>query len=327
MVPHGHRPDGDSRGDDEMRWGGAKKTGDPKKMFLVPAKAVIRDIRNEAPGVRTFLLETVAANTGEKMHAENLQAQPRVLQTAKPGQFNMLGYPGAGEAPISFSVLPSGEDKKIFGHTVRIAGRVTSFLCRLGPGDELFFRGPFGRGWPLEAAKGKHLLIISGGLGLAPLRPVIEAARLLGPIDVTLLHGAREPGDIIFKQEFSRWLAGGAVKIGLTADNPGGGTARVDEDLKVNIRSGLITGLIGPLRIDPARTVAFICGPEIMMRFSARELMLKGMAGADIHVSVERRMKCGTGHCGHCQIGPWFACMDGPVFTYGQLKGLPDVIL
>ncbi len=288
---------------------------------LAPVKAVITDVRQESPGVKTFTIEPAGTFT--------METHPM----AKPGQFNMLGYPGVGEAPISFSVLPSGEGKKnkkdkkgkkIFGHTVRTAGRVTGFLSQFGRGDELFLRGPFGRGWPLEEVMGKHLLLITGGLGLAPLRPVIEMARSLAPIEVTLLHGARGPEDIIFKTEFARWQRVGAVKIGLTVDNPGQ-EQEIAGDIKIH--SGLITELIRPLRIEPAQTIAFICGPEIMMRFSARELMLKGMSGSAIHVSVERRMKCGTGHCGHCQIGPWFTCKDGPVFAYDQLKGLPDVIL
>ncbi len=273
----------------------------------IPLKAVIRGIRNEAPGVNTYLLEPVEE-----------------YLAGGPGQFNMLGWPGVGEAPVSLSRVPAG-DSPFFEHTIRAAGRVTTFLSGFEEGDEFFLRGPFGRGWPIEEAMGKHLLLITGGLGLAPLKPVIELAPVLGATRVTLLHGARTPEDMIFKDELARWASARwssenktNITVELTVDKP-------DERWKSH--SGLITGIIRPLHIDPAQTVAFICGPEIMMRFSARELILRGMEGSNIHVSVERRMKCGTGHCGHCQLGIWFACKDGPVFSYGQLKGLPDVIL
>ena len=293
----------------------------------VPVKAIIRGVKNEAPGVITFLME----KSGPPV-------QPPYLPAARPGQFNMLGYPGVGEAPISFSVLPPEKNtksqnqknqknqKNLFGHTVRAAGRVTGFLSGFGEGDEVFLRGPFGRGWPLEEARGKHLLLLTGGLGLAPLKPVIEMAPTLGASGVTLLHGAREPRDIIFKTELARWKSEGAIEIELTVDNPEDNRDKGQKQ-QPKTHSGLITELIRPLRIDPSKTVAFICGPEIMMRFAARELLLKGIAGSGIYVSVERRMSCGTGHCGHCQIGPWFTCKDGPVFSYTQLKGLPDVIL
>lgn len=298
--------------------------------FHVPARAVIRGVKNEAPGVRTLLLEPVEEN---KNPGQGLRGQfPHASRAASPGQFNMLGYPGVGEAPISYSILPGQTGAKtegLFGHTVRVAGRVTGFLDRFGEGGEVFFRGPFGRGWPLEESRGKHLLLISGGLGLAPLKPVIEIVPSLGLAGATLLHGARTAADIIFKAELPRWRETGAVRIGLTVDDRDGGEDgnMLEKEVGEKIHTGLITELIRPLRTDPARTVAFICGPEIMMRFAAKELMLKGMGGDDIHVSMERRMRCGTGHCGHCQLGPWFICKDGPVFSYSQLRELPDVIL
>ncbi len=298
-----------------------------KKSLHVPVRAVIKGVKDEAPGVRTLLLEPVEGQF------------PRAGRVSRPGQFNMLGYPGVGEAPISYSMLPPGKTdakaEELFGHTIRRAGRVTGYLEKFKEEDEIFFRGPFGRGWPVEEARGKHLLLITGGLGLAPLKPVIEMAPSLGLAGATLLHGARTAGDIIFKAELARWKTGGAVEIGLTVDNPPGNFFKKRQDRGLEgfekaigeIRTGLITELIRPLQIDPAKTVAFICGPEIMMRFASRDLMMKGMGGAGIYVSMERRMRCGTGHCGHCQIGPWFTCKDGPVFSCAQLRGLPDVII
>ncbi len=265
----------------------------------LPFKAGITGIRRETGDVRTFRLELKNG-----------------LPSGAPGQFNMVGYPGVGEVPISFSLLPS-KDSPLFEHTVRAVGRVTDFLAGFGEGDEIFLRGPFGRGWPVNEVKGKHLVLISGGLGLAPVRPVIQMADQLNAKRITLLHGARDPESILFETELKEWRKKG-IDVKLTVDEPGEGW---------RFHAGIITEIIRPLKIEAAETLAFICGPEIMMRFSARELFLKNVPRSNVHVSIERRMRCGTGLCGHCQHGIWFVCKDGPVFSYQELSGYPDALL
>jgi NAD(P)H-flavin reductase len=204
-------------------------------------------------------------------------------------------------------------------HTVKAVGRLTRWLQGLRPGDVLFLRGPYGRPWPLEEARGRHLLLLSGGMGLAPLRPVVGLflSGRLGARRLSLLHGARRPRDIIFKEELSAWQGQG-LEVLLTVDVPEEGWPG---------RVGLVTELLGELELEPHRTVAFICGPEIMMRFVLRELLIKGLSPRRLHVSLERRMRCGLGLCGHCQHGVWFVCRDGPVFSYPQVRGLPDGLL
>ena len=264
----------------------------------VPFKAAIRGIRQEAGDVKTFLLEPESG-----------------FPPGAPGQFNMVGCPGVGEAPVSLSRVPM-EDSDLFEHTIRAVGRVTDFLSTFREGDEIFLRGPFGRGWPLNEVRGKHLVLVSGGLGLAPIRPVVQIADKLKARRITLLHGARDPGSVIFKTEFKHWRKKG-IDVELTVDEPGKGW---------RYHTGIVTEIIRRLKIAPAEAVAIICGPEIMMRFAANELFLKDVPGSSVYVSPERRMRCGMGLCGHCQHGVWFVCKDGPVFSYRELRGYPDAL-
>jgi NAD(P)H-flavin reductase len=267
---------------------------------LLPVRAVIADIRAEAVDVRTYslLLGNVPFN-------------------ALPGQFNMVGCPGAGEAPISLSSLARDG---AFEHTVRAVGRVTSYLQRLKKGDRIFLRGPYGSGWPLGRAKGRDLLLIAGGLGLAPLRPVLqrvmEDRASFGT--VTLICGARDPASLLFRDDYEAWRR--HMPVLLTVDE-------VPSGVHWEQGVGLVTDLMESMAIAPGRTVAFICGPEIMMRFAARLLLLKGLPASSIYVSLERRMKCGVGQCGHCQHGSTFVCKDGPVYAYGDVNRFPDGLL
>jgi NAD(P)H-flavin reductase len=229
-----------------------------------------------------------------------------------PGQFNMLTAFGVGEAAISVSGDPAAGP---LAHTVRAVGPVSRALAQLGPGDPVGVRGPFGVGWPMAAGEGKDVVLVAGGLGLAPLRPAIY--RLLGDraryAKVTLLFGARRPEDILFRSEVESWRGRFDIDVEVTVDH-------AEPEWRGHV--GVVTTLISRLDLHPANTLAMACGPEVMMRFVAMALVDKGLAESAIHLSMERNMKCAIGHCGHCQLGTVLVCRDGPVFTYQRLKPL-----
>jgi len=234
----------------------------------------------------------------------------------QPGQFSMLYVFGVGELPISIS--GDAEEAPRLVYTVRSVGQATKALVSCQPGDSLGVRGPFGAAWPIAEAKGKDVMVIAGGIGLAPLRPVIyhvlrhreDYVRLL------VLYGARSPRDLLFRKELVAWSRSPDTQVLTTVDY--GGVAWRG-------RVGVVTTLFRHVRLHPGRTVAMVCGPEIMMRYVISELREnRGMAPEDIYVSMERNMKCGVGLCGHCQYGPHFICKDGPVFAYDRLRGLLD---
>ena len=230
-----------------------------------------------------------------------------------PGQFNMLYAFGVGEAAISISGDPANPGRLI--HTIRAVGKVSEALARLKPGDALGVRGPYGGGWPVEAAAGSDVVIVAGGLGLAPLRPSLY--RLMAERDryrrIVVLCGARSPADILFRQELERWRTRLDVDVEVTVDHAG-------PDWRGNV--GVVTTLIPRAAFDPPHTVAMVCGPEVMMRFAAIELEKAGVAPEAIYLSMERNMKCAIGHCGHCQFSSDFVCKDGPVATYARLGRL-----
>ena len=231
-----------------------------------------------------------------------------------PGQFTMLYAHGVGEVPISASVA-GGVDGTLV-HTIRDVGAVSHALAHAEPGAVVGVRGPFGTTWPLDAAAGGDLLLVAGGIGLAPLRPAIRHA--LAHRDrfgsVSVLIGARTPGDLLFVEEIEAWRGG--VDVGVTVDRAGRGWRG---------RVGVVTQLVGQAAFDPARTVAMLCGPEVMMTFTVRTLLGQGMAKDRIHLSMERNMRCAVGLCGHCQLGPVLICRDGPVFSYDRLEPLMAV--
>ena len=232
--------------------------------------------------------------------------------TFLPGQFNMLYVFGVGEVPISISGDPAYPES--MAHTVRGVGAVSKAIARLKKGGAMGVRGPFGQGWPVEEAKGKDVLIVAGGIGLAPLRPVIYSV-LASPETfgrLIVLYGARSPAEVLYARELARWRRRGA-RVSATVD-------RTDDGWDGEV--GVVTKLIPTASFDPENTAAFICGPEIMMRFTLKELGEAGVADSRIYVSMERNMKCAVGFCGHCQFGPSFLCKDGPVFPYGQVKSL-----
>lgn len=229
-----------------------------------------------------------------------------------PGQFNMLYVFGVGEVPISISGSPVRTGSLV--HTVRAVGAVTRGICRLKRGDVLGLRGPFGSHWPLEESQGEDVVIVAGGIGLAPLRPVIYS--ILAQRErfgrVILLYGARTPADILYPGELERWRLAD-VDAHVTVD-------RGAEDWRGNV--GVVTTLIPKSTFDRLNTVAMICGPEIMMRFTIAELNKLNVTDDRIFVSMERNMKCGIGFCGHCQYGPSFICKDGPVFPFSRVRSL-----
>jgi NAD(P)H-flavin reductase len=233
-----------------------------------------------------------------------------------PGQFDMLWRFGVGEVPISTSGLaPAGG---ALTHTIRAVGPVTRALCAADPGEVLGVRGPFGTAWPLEAARGGDLVVVAGGIGLAPVRPAVLHA-LAHREDygaVCLLVGARTPDDLLYREELETWRARLDVDVDVTVD-----TAPADWRGRV----GLVTRLIPAAAFDPARATAFVVGPELMMRFTVAALLERGMAPDRVFVSMERNMRCGVGHCGHCQLGPVLICRDGPVFPYPEVERLMAV--
>jgi NAD(P)H-flavin reductase len=228
----------------------------------------------------------------------------------EPGQFNMLYAFGIGEVPISMSANATGDD--VFVHTVRDVGAVSGAIARLEIGAAIGVRGPFGTSWPVRATEGADLVIVAGGLGLAPLRPAIREVlanrRRYGRIIV--LVGSRNPKDLLFKDELEEWRRRLDVDIDVTVDH-------ADADWHGNV--GVVPALIPRAAFDPRETVALVCGPEVMMRFTVSALRDAGVAAERIYLSMERNMKCAIGLCGHCQFGPTFVCKDGPVMRYDRI--------
>ncbi|AWI27456.1 FAD/NAD(P)-binding protein [Streptomyces tirandamycinicus] len=265
-------------------------------MTLTPLPYRVVDRRDETHDTVTLVLEPA----GE------------ALGSFAPGQFAMLYAFGVGEVPVSVSRIP-GERR--ITHTVRAVGAVTRALCGLRTGAWLGVRGPFGTCWDLAAARGRDLLVVAGGIGIAPLRPLIDAVlaepHAYGRLNV--LAGARTPGDALYRDEFPAWERPFAA---VTVDRPSDDwTGRV----------GVVTTLLGEARFTPAGTTAFVCGPEVMIRATARALVHRGVRPDRIRVSLERNMRCATGHCGHCQLGPLLLCRDGPVVGYDRAEPLLTV--
>ncbi|MCL6471442.1 MAG: FAD/NAD(P)-binding protein [Firmicutes bacterium] len=237
-----------------------------------------------------------------------------------PGQFNMISLPGFGEGP--FSIASSPLQKGTFKHTIRTAGSLTRQINRLNIGDIVGVRGPYGRGWPVNLAKDKDLLIIAGGIGLAPFRGLIDMIieQRDGFGEVEIMYGSRKPENLIFTRDYDSWRSASNIRLFLTVDE-------VPKGVEWPYEQGVVTNLLNFSKIDPANALALICGPEIMMRFIVRSLLIRGFAEGNIFVSMERRMECGMAKCGRCMIGPKYVCTDGPVFSYGDAKTLPHNLL
>lgn len=264
---------------------------------MEPQWAEIVEITPEAPGIATYWLRFC-------------EHSARATYRFQPGQFNMIYVPGYGEAAISISSDP--EDCEQVGHTVRHVGNVTNALGRMKVGDRVGVRGPFGNAWPVELCRGQDVYLVGGGIGLPPLRSLlyylINHRADFGKI--TILYGARTPADLQFVNEYRAWESAG-VEMLVTVD-------RADETWQGPV--GVVPMMFYHTRIDATRSVVLTCGPEIMMRFVVFEALARRVPSERIFLSMERNMKCGRGSCGHCQLGPYFVCKDGPVFSYAQLE-------
>jgi NAD(P)H-flavin reductase len=227
----------------------------------------------------------------------------------KPGQFNMLYVHGVGEVPISISGDPATPERLV--HTIRAVGAVTRVMDKLGEGDVMGVRGPYGSAWPLDEAKRRNVIVIAGGLGLAPLRPAILGllAHRAEYGRITILYGARTPADMLYRQELENWRGRFDLRVEAIVDQAGR-----DWFGPVGVVTHLLDGV--PVTVDDA---AFMCGPEIMMRFAARSLANRGVSPETTWISMERSMKCGIGLCGHCQLGGSFMCKDGPVYRLDRI--------
>ena len=228
-----------------------------------------------------------------------------------PGQFTMLSAFGAGEVPISISGDPGRTGPLV--HTVRAVGLATAAICRASLGEVLAVRGPFGRPWPVAELEGSDVVVVAGGIGLAPLRPAILAllARRERYGRLLLLYGGRAPEQLLYTEELERWSACG-LEVAVSVDSAG------PEWLG---HVGVVPRLIARANLDGERAAALVCGPEVMMRFTVGALAQAGVPSASVYASMERNMQCGIAHCGHCQLGPTLVCRDGPVYRWSELEG------
>ena len=265
--------------------------------------ATIDRITPELPGVATY-------------HLRFSDARRHAGYCFEPGQFNMLYLPGVGEVAVSLSA--GSERAGTWDHTIRVAGNITRALAALSVGGSLGLRGPYGSSWPLDKCAGTHVVIAAGGIGLAPLRPIVyrlvAARKQFGR--ATLLYGARTPDTLLYRREFDGWSRGGwDVQTTVDRSLPG---------WPGNV--GVVPLLLDRLRpLSPANSILLLCGPEVMMRYTVRSALARGLRKEQIWVSLERNMQCAVGLCGHCQLGPAFVCKDGPIFRYDKIEPFLDV--
>ena len=263
-----------------------------------PIEAVIEDVLVETSNIKTFVI------------------RPKEKFSFRTGQFIELTLPGIGEAPFTPSSDPNISE--VIEVTIMKAGKVTSLLHGINTGATVGMRGPYGKGYPLERFENKDILILGGGVGLAPLRSLLFS--LFSDIDkynkVLLRYGARSPADIVYKNAIPQWAKKKKVDIVTTVDVGA-------PDWKGNV--GLVTTILKDLPVDMKKAVAIVCGPPIMMKFATLKLLDAGFKPADIYLSMEKNMSCGLGKCGHCRLGRYYTCKDGPVFTYEELKIIPDM--
>jgi len=266
----------------------------------LPTPATLVEVIDETPTIKTFVLEP---------------AEPMPF---KAGQFVQLTLPGAGEAPFTPSSSPMQPDR--IAITILRTGTITDRLHAARPGQTLGLRGPFGKGYPLEKTHGKEVLVIGGGVGLAPLRALILA--LLEDLDsikrLSIKYGARCMEELLYRAQHAAWNGNGRATVDFTAtiDNPQTGWTG---------RTGVVTTLLKNVDVDRANTLCFACGPEVMLKFTTRALLEEGFAPEQIYLSMNRRMSCGMGLCGRCNIGPYYLCRDGPDINYALIKDYPNV--
>jgi len=277
-------------------WRGHK--GGFKEMGLnpyAPKPARIVRVKDETPDTKTVTLS------------------PNHFGGFTPGQFAMLTVYGVGEAP--FSICSSPFDKDSLQFSIRRMGSVTRMVHEARVGDEVGVRGPYGRGWPVESMSGRDILMVGGGIGLAPLRSLV--LHLLGERDkygeIAVCYGARTPSLLMYRDEFDEW-AGRGVKLYLTVD-----VGEEGWDGSV----GVVTTILGKPLLNKAEAIVCTCGPPVMIRFVLKRLVELGYSKENIYASLESRMRCGIGKCGHCHFGGKHVCLDGPVFQYGEMASLP----
>lgn len=267
-----------------------------KKNPYLSAKAILEGVITESPTIKTFVL------------------RPEADFSFNTGQFIELALNGSGEAPFTPSSDPNVRGK--IDVTIMSVGRLTSKLHQLRQGEVLGLRGPFGKGYPLSEFKGKNILIVGGGVGLAPLRSLIYS--LLSDISpyrkIYLRYGAKTPQDIIYKDQIDTWKS--KIDVELSVD-------RGDDTWKGHV--GVVTTLLNDFKEDINNTVCVVCGPPIMMKFTTFKLLDLGFRHSDIYLSMEKNMSCGLGKCGHCRLGRFYVCKDGPVFTYDRIKDMHDL--
>jgi len=270
--------------------------------IYLPRMATIQDMRTETIDVTTFRVTIDGSDGAGKLEY-------------KSGQFAEVSVLGVGEAPISISSSPTRPEAIEF--SIRRIGELTNALHELEPMDKIGIRGPFGNSFPLEEMAGKELLIIGGGIGLAPLRSVIlnvfDNRAKYGKINI--IYGARSPQDLVFTSEYEEWQAVDNTRLHLTVD-------RGDEEWKGNV--GLVPTFLREINPSPENTTSITCGPPIMIKFVIEALNELGFSSEHIITTLERRMKCGVGKCGRCNIGSKYVCLDGPVFTLKQLEEMPS---
>lgn len=258
-----------------------------------------------------YRLKKIRHETYDTFTIELAPAAGEATFSFKPGQFNMLYVFGVGEVPISISGDPTNPGMIV--HTTRAVGTVTRAMRKMKAGEVLGVRGPFGTPWPVEQAEGSDIVIVAGGIGLAPLRPslyyVLANRHKFGK--VALLYGTRTPDDLLYRKELESLRARFDLEILVTVD-------RAATGWHGNV--GVVTNLIPKASFDPENVYAMLCGPEIMMRFTVMALQKRGVPTDQIYLTMERNMKCAVGFCGHCQFGPLFVCKDGPVFRYDKIK-------
>ena len=265
--------------------------------YMIHPATIVEKIR-ESDDINTYRLQLVDEGT-------------RRLFRFQAGQFNMVYQFGVGE--VAISIVSDPDAPELLDHTIRAVGRTTKAIAALQPGDTLGIRGPFGEGWPLEEAKGRNVVIVTGGLGCAPVVGAIEYIfrRREEYGSVKILHGVKTPHDLLYRERFDHWRRAPDTEVLLTSDQPG---------KTWSYHIGVVTELFEDVTIDPAKSIVLMCGPEIMMRLGVPILMRRGIPATAVYVSLERHMECGIGLCGHCQMGPYFLCKDGPVMRYDRVE-------
>ncbi|MDP3731831.1 MAG: FAD/NAD(P)-binding protein [Candidatus Omnitrophota bacterium] len=283
------------------------------KNEYLPTRAVIEKIIVESPDAKTFILRPMALAIGSQTIVPQLIDKANRILKYKPGQFMLLSLAGYGEAPFTFASSP-GKDGR-FQISVRRVGSLTDALHKLGEKDIVGVRGPYGNTFPLEKLKGKDLLFVAGGCGIAPLRPLIQYVfknrKNYGRVEI--IYGCRAPKDIFYKEEIKSWQDNQNTDVHLTVDEPDeswGGTC------------GIVCVLLPKIKVNPKTAMVFLCGPGVMIKFAIKDILKFGFKEQNIYASLERYMKCGIGKCGHCYVKGKYVCLDGPNFSYSQMKKL-----